>query len=251
MKIQGLVTRGALALPGWTSVKTQLQWQTFREADQVIVGLEAERRVLEVVYGVPATRITILPLGLDPIYLSLAKREKPGSHLISVGTVCEVKRSVDLAELARSAQVPILFVGNPYSYSGPYWKHFQSLIDNRFVFHRPHITDLASMKEVVSEARGFVLYSIYENWSLAAHEAAACGLPLLLPDTKWARECFTNQAVYLSSKGKQAHALELREFYECADRLPVPKISNYSWSEVAKRLLLVYEGILQRAPSPP
>jgi glycosyltransferase involved in cell wall biosynthesis len=43
---------------------------------------------------------------------------------------------------------------------------------------------------LLQRARGFVLNSRFENWSLAAHEAAACGLPLLLPDLPWSREQF-------------------------------------------------------------
>ncbi len=108
-----MITRGLLALPGWGSIQKQLQWRAFHKPDRVVVGIEAERRVLEKVYGVSASRIAVIPLGLDNIYLQPSSEPSPENYLISVGTIRDVKRSVELAEMARAAEVPILFVGDP------------------------------------------------------------------------------------------------------------------------------------------
>jgi glycosyltransferase involved in cell wall biosynthesis len=247
LRLQGLVTRGLLAVPGWDSIKTQLQWRSYAYALRVIVGTQAERRVLQMVYGIPAPKISVVPLGLEEIYLANRKARQPGNHLISVGTIRDVKRSIELAQLARNAEVPILFVGNPYSTHDPYWQRFQRMIDSRFVLYRDHVCDSVELMNLLLSARGFVLYSRYENWSLATHEAAACGLPLLLPDMKWSRECFADQAVYFSSREEQAHAAELKDFYVSTDRLPPPKIKHYSWNDVARRLVAIYQGVLSTA----
>jgi glycosyltransferase involved in cell wall biosynthesis len=241
LRMQGMIVRGLLGLPGWDSVKTQLQWYSFREARQIIVGLQAERRVLEIVYGVPASRIDVVPLGLDDVVLAVPPALRTGDYLISVGTIRDVKRSVDVAKLALVAEVPILFVGNPYSELDPYWQQFQRLIDNRFVRHRPHITDRAVVMDLLSAARGFVLFSEYENWSLAAHEAAACGLPLLLPDLKWSRECFGDQATYFKRGNDRSNIQILKDFYVSAGDLPAPQIESYSWDNIAGELVTIYE----------
>jgi glycosyltransferase involved in cell wall biosynthesis len=245
LRAQGLLTRGLLALPGWDSVKSQLQWRTYREASQVIVGLEAERRVLQVVYGLPLSRISVVPLGLKKIYANVPLARRQGAYLISTGTIYDVKRSIELAQLARDAQVPILFAGDPYSGNDPYWKEFQRLIDDRFVLYARYVTD-AEMLNLLSSARGFVLYSKYENWSLAAHEAAACGLPLLLPDMKWSRERFGDEASYFRSNSAKSSAKTLRDFYACNDRVP-PRIEHYSWDDVAVRLIKIYENVTRSA----
>ena len=247
LTVQGIITRALLAVPGWGSIKTQLHWQTHNNAARVIVGTQAEHRVLRTVYGVPESKISVVPLGLDQIYLTSEFLRQPGDHLISVGTIRDVKRSVELAQLARNAEVPILFIGNPYSFRDPYWQRFQSLIDNKFVLHKSHIGNSGELKNLLLSARGFILYSQYENWSLAAHEAAACGLPLLLPDMKWSRECFADQALYFSPTHTETHTVELKNFYISALELSAPEIEQHSWDNVAARLANIYREVLGRS----
>src|ERR1044072_4591820 len=99
--------------------------------------------------------------------------------------------------------------------------------------------------ELLQPCRGFVLMSRYENWCLSAHEAAACGLPLLVQDQKWSRERFGDQAHYFAHIGNSArNAAILRRFYESAPALPVPKIKIHSWLEAARELRTAYEHVL-------
>jgi len=245
LSLQGIVIRTVLCVPGWSSIQRQLQWRAFRKADTVVVGLKAEYRVLKTVYGVPRDHIAIVPLGLDEPYLQSMSKSVRESHLITVGTIRDVKRSVDLAKMAREAEVPILFVGDPYSDEGPYWHRFQGLIDGRFVMHKPHVHDTGVIKDLYSRARGFVLFSQYENWSLATHEAAACGLPLLLPNMKWSRECFGDGATYFPGDDFKMNSQILRDFYAAAPSLSSSHDGLYSWDHVAKQLVDVYNKVLR------
>ena len=245
LSLQGIVVRTLLSVPGWGSIQRQLQWSTFRKADTVVVGLNAECRVLERVYGVPRDRIAIVPLGLDEPYLQSMSKSVRESHLITVGTIRDVKRSVDLAKMAREAEVPILFVGGPYSDEDPYWHRFQGLIDGHFVMHKPHVHDTGVIKDLYSRARGFALFSQYENWSLATHEASACGLPLLLPNMKWSRECFGDGATYFPGDDFKMNSHILRDFYNAAPSLSSPHDGLYSWDYVAKQLVDVYNKVLR------
>jgi glycosyltransferase involved in cell wall biosynthesis len=244
LQVQGLITRGLLALPGWGSIKTQLHWQTYGNAARIIVGTEAERRVVQTVYGVHKSKISVVPLGLDKTYLTKGSIRQAGNHLISVGTIRDVKRSIELAEVARKAEVPILFIGNPYAIHDPYWQRFQGLIDDKFVLHRNHVSNASELKSLLLSARGFVLYSHYENWSLAAHEAAACGLPVLLPKQKWSLERFGTEASYFSGGAIGQSAEELKVFYDGASTAPAPRIKLYSWAEVAEQLKKIYDRLL-------
>jgi len=245
LSLQGIVIRTVLSVPGWNSIQRQLQWGAFRKADRVVVGIKAECRVLETVYGVPRDRIAIVPLGLDEPYLHSMSKSARESHLITVGTIRDVKRSADLAKMAREAEVPILFVGDPYSDEGPYWHRFRGLIDGHFVMHKPHMHDPGVIKDLYSRARGFVLFSEYENWSLATHEAAACGLPLLLPNMKWSRECFGDGATYFPGDDFKMNSQILRDFYSAAPSLSSPHDALYSWDYVAKQLVDVYNKVLR------
>jgi hypothetical protein len=42
---------------------------SFAICDQNIVGLEAERRVLELTYHLPPEKTTVVPLGLEKVFL--------------------------------------------------------------------------------------------------------------------------------------------------------------------------------------
>jgi glycosyltransferase involved in cell wall biosynthesis len=243
LTIQGAITRALLALPGWGMIKDQLNWQSFRMADQMIVGLQAERRVLRTVFGVPDARITTVPLGLHRAFLEAGKPSRSEPHLITTGTITKQKRSVELALMAREAQVPILFVGKPYHLGDPYWKKFADLIDERFVLYHDHVTDLGEMIGLLQSSRGFVHFSQFENWCFSAHEAASCGLPLLVPDQAWSRECFGDQASYFDAAAIRQNAANLRSFYEKCPGMPAPALKLYSWDEVAEQLEGCYRSL--------
>jgi glycosyltransferase involved in cell wall biosynthesis len=157
-----------------------------------------------------------------------------------------VKGQVELAELARRAGVPVLFVGRPFHPDDPYWLRFNSLIDGRWVCHRPHVETQQEMIALLQAARGFVLHSDYENWSLAASEATACGLPLLLPDRKWSRERFGDQAHYFSRSSQQNVEL-LRQFHHEAAQLRPPELRLMTWTEVGQQLESVYAEVLRNS----
>jgi len=113
LRRQRLFTQAILRLPFGEGVKQQLSWETYHHCTQNVVGLKAERDVLEKVYGVPSTKISVVPLGLSESYLKAGSGHRRGNHLICTGTITERKNSVELAQWAARAHVPILFVGKP------------------------------------------------------------------------------------------------------------------------------------------
>ena len=218
----------------------RLHWHSFRLCDRVLVSLEAERQILVHSYGVEECAVRKVPLGLRQAFLKAGRGPRSGDYLISHGTIAPVKNTVELARLAVDAQVPVLFVGRPFAEGDSYWQQFRQLVDNKYVRHQPHVEGEIEMIGLLQRARGFVLKSRFENWSLAAHEAAACGLPLLLPDLPWSRERFGTQASYFPGKGRAQVAAALRGFYQKAPNCPPPKLRFYSWREVAEILRDVY-----------
>lgn len=247
LSAQGLVVRTVLALPLGAALKRQLSWTAYHTCDRLIVGLEAEKAVLVRAFGVSPAAVSVVPLGVSDLFLEAGSGQRTGDHLICPGTIAPVKGQVELAELARRADVPVLFVGRPFYPDDAYWLKFQSLVDDRWVRHHPHVESPQEMIALLQAARGFVLYSRYENWSLAASEAAACGLPLLLPDQKWARERFGSQASYFRKELGSENAQVLRRFHQQSPLLPAPRASLRSWEEVGKVLTQVYESALSES----
>jgi glycosyltransferase involved in cell wall biosynthesis len=206
----------------------------------VLVALEVEKQILVRSYGVQDRCVRKVPLGLKEAFLKAGPGPRTGDYLISHGTIAPVKNSVELARLAVEAQVPVLFVGKPFAEGDSYWQQFRRLVDNKYVRYQPHVASELEMVGLLQRARGFVLISRFENWSLAAHEAAACGLPLLLPELPWSRERFGPQASYFPRKSPAQAAGVLRKFYQQSPSAPPPKVRLYSWREVAEILRDAY-----------
>lgn len=246
LAIQGLIARLIQTLPGGRTLGNRFGWESLQEADRIIVGLECEKNALKTLFGINECKIELLPLGLHRAFFEAATLRTPKKdYLICAGTITTRKNSVALAHLALAAKVPILFVGKPYSDSDPYWQEFQALIDNRWVLHQPHVSAPTAMVSLLRSASGAVVMSDYENWCLSAHEAAACGLPLLLQDQNWSRERFGDQASYFEKIGFSVGNAEiLKKFYAAASTLPAPLINLYSWADTARLLKVVYERVL-------
>lgn len=240
-----LLIRSALALPVAPRLKDRLRWSVYHLCDRMIVGLEAERMILADVYGVPRERIEVVPLGLAKIWLNAGPASRNGEHLICTGTIGPAKNSVPLAQLAHAAGTPLLFVGKPFDFQSSYWREFEKLIDGKIVKHHPHVASPEDLIGQLQRARGYVLMSRNENWSLAAHEAAAAGLPMLVPDQRWSRERFGDRVSYWPRKGREAEVKVLRQFYDRCPSLSPPGIRHYSWLEIAERLRDIYSQMLK------
>lgn len=242
---QAWLTRMILSFPFGEIFKQQMSWRTYGQCARNVVGLECERHVLQKVYRVPAHQVSVVPLGLSAAYLGAKAAPRNEPHLICTGTITARKNCIELAEMAHAAKTPILFVGKPYQPTDPYWQRFRPLIDNHWVKHHPHVDSEAEMITLLQSSRGFVLMSNYENWCLSAHEAVACGLPLLVQDQKWSRERFGNQCHYFTSIGNTARNVEiLKKFYADAPQLTTPAIKLHSWEDVARQLRSIYEEVL-------
>jgi len=250
LRLQGRLIRIILRFPFGEGIKQQLAWRSFSLCKTNVVGLKAERKVLELVYGVPCATVAVVPLGLDEIFLKAGHGRRERNYLLCAGTITRQKNSAILARLARAAQVPILFVGKPYTETDPYWQEFQSLVDGCWVRHQPHVADPAAMVALLKSARGAVMMSDFENWCLTAHEAAACGLPVLLPDLIWSRERFGDQAHYFDRIGFSPRNVEiLKSFYAATPGLAAPNIQLFSWADTAVQLKAVYENVLAGRPA--
>ena len=236
--------RAISSVPVGRRIAEDLGWTCYRAANHVSVWLKAEKRVLSWEYGLSPAHVSVVPNGTSDAYLQAGPGQRSESHLICPGTITASKRTVELAELAKAAEVPILFVGKPYAENDPYWKRFRPLIDDHWVKYHPHVESESELVRLLQSARGFVLMSMWENWSLIAHEAAACGLPLLVPDQNWSRERFGSEARYFARRDNRRRNTEiLRQFYQYCPSLPPPKIRLWSWLEVAGQFRTIYQSL--------
>jgi glycosyltransferase involved in cell wall biosynthesis len=224
----------------------RLSWDVYQEADALIYIVEHEWETAQFLFRANPARGHVIAHGLEADEIaSLAKPQAEEDYLVSMATIYPVKNTVLLARAAKMAETPIVFLGKPYSTDDPYFREFETLIDNKWVRYPGFATGEEKWRWLRG-ARGFALLSRFESGCIAAYEAAAAGLPLFLSDLAWANKVYhkipTTRFAPLSSS--EAVARELRLFYSGAHRGSKPTFPVQSWTEVARAYLGVYKGIL-------
>ena len=221
-----------------------LRWDSYRKADAIIANTGWEAWIMRKLFAAPAARIYVISNGVADVFFT--KRAKvPGDHLICVATITERKRVLELAEAAITTKTPLKVIGKPYSEADPYFLRFVEIAQasQGIVEYLGPIQNPQALAARLHAARGFVLPSTMETQSLAAQEAAAAGLPLLLSDLPWARSTFGNKATYLPVSDGSRFASHLRIFHREASQLPVPQ-QPARWRAIAQQLVNIYQSVL-------
>lgn len=224
----------------------QLNWEVYQELDGMVYAVPHEWEVAKYLFDATPERGRVIPHGLEEDALrELSQPQSEGDYLISVATIDARKKSVLLAEAAREAKVPVVFLGKPYAEDDSYFRRFRDLVDDTYVRYAGFVSAEEKYR-YLRGARGFVLLSQFESGCIAVFEAAAAGLPLLLPDLPWARKSYpkAEEIAFVPLGGRAAEvAASLVSFYGGAHRHPKPNFPVLTWREVAQQYLKLYEDI--------
>lgn len=228
------------------SVTSRLDWGVFRQVDAMVYAVPHEWEVAKYVFGADPGRGRVIPHGLEEEVLEeLARPQEEENYLVSVATIAPRKNSVLLAEAARRAEVPVVFLGKPYSEGAPYYRRFLDLVDDRFVRY-PGFVSAEEKYSYLRGARGFALLSQFESGCIAVFEAAGSGLPLFLSDLPWARKSYPSARAisFGSTMNPRAVAPLLKAFFEQSHRAPGTTFPILSWQDVARIYLALYQELL-------
>jgi len=224
---------------------SRMAWETYTKADACIALTTWEASLMKQMFGAPSHRLFVVPNGVELEFFESPKVPRE-SWLVCTATITQRKRVVELAKAAILAQVPVRFLGSPYSEGDPYFVEFSALAQQfpSIVLYGGSVNDRRELARIYRQARGFVLLSSMESLSLSALEAVACETPLLLSDLPWARTSFGQHAWYCDPFSKlQSMAQKLREFYNASPTIaPAPKPEN--WSDIAQKLKTIYESVI-------
>ena len=231
-------------LPG--GMTNRLGWEVYRELDAMVYVVEHEWETAKYLFRANPARGFIIPQGVETEALAdLARPQTQEDYLICVASIDPRKNSVLLAQAARLAEVPVVFLGKPYALDNPYFLEFQKCVDNKTVRY-PGFVSTGEKHRYLRGARGFVLLSQFESGCIAVYEAAAAGLPLLLSDLPWANKVYQQARgtafVSLKSAGKIAPVL--RAFHGQARRQPGTTFPLLTWRQVAERYVELYRKLL-------
>jgi glycosyltransferase involved in cell wall biosynthesis len=223
----------------------RVNWDVYVEADALVFVVENERKTAEFLYRTPPGRCYVIPHGLDPQEIQkLAEPQPEQDYLVSMATIYPVKNTVLLAQAAHLAQIPVVFLGRPYSDNDPYFLDFKKLVDGKIVRY-PGFVQGQEKFRWLRGARGFALVSHYESGCIAVHEAAAAGLPLFLSALPWA-DAYRNvsKATFVRPTSASEVAPRLKSFYAEAHRGTKPTFPVITWRQVGEQYVEMYRTIL-------
>ncbi|MBO4715630.1 MAG: glycosyltransferase, partial [Verrucomicrobia bacterium] len=243
--IQRQITRWARRLvPGLVN---RMAWDVYQLLDAMVYVVPIELKVAQYLFDAPADRGYVISQGLEE--QAIQKLSSPegmgqGDFLVSVAVISERKNSLLLAEAARKANVPIVFLGKPLV-EDDYYQRFLKAADGKLVKYAGFVS-VEEKYDYLRRARGFALMSQFESGCIAIYEAAAAGLPLLLPDLPWASKVYGHlEKVRTVSLGSADHIAEaLKSFYSWSQRQSQQTFPIPSWKQVAQKYVKIYEKIL-------
>jgi glycosyltransferase involved in cell wall biosynthesis len=174
-------------------------------ADELIVISSFQRRTFEE-EGVAATRLHLVPLGVDVDLFRPLPRAKSGPFTIGfVGQVTQRKGVSYLMrafEALRPLGVRLLVVGRPV---GPRHPWLRSGVEHQSPVARSTLPEIYAGMDVV------VLPSLIEGFGLTALEAMACGIPVIVSENTFGSDIVID--------GENGYVVPIRDSSAISERI--------------------------------
>jgi glycosyltransferase involved in cell wall biosynthesis len=209
-----------------------------RRAAHVLAISERTRDDLVELYGLPAERITVTPLGVDPVFAPDGAPAED-SYLLLVGAIERRKDPLAAAEAARQ-------LGRRLVVAGPTRDRERAReLERRGADLRGYVPR-DELARLYRGAACLLAPSRYEGFGLTVVEAMACGTPVVAAPDAALREVAGDAAVFAPAErladGIRA-ALADRPRLAAAGRA---RAARFTWDETARLTLAVYRDVLAR-----
>ena len=256
------VLRDDRAAPEWFRVRRRAAYRRAAgHAHGIIAVSEATRRELADVLDVPASRVYVVPQGVDARFrpqpeeaVERARRAHglTGPYLLFVGSVSARKNTARLVRaFGRSrldSEMKLILAGE-ISYRGEATRRAVAdcgLGDRVRILGYVPDQDLPAL---YTGARGFVFPTSWEGFGLPLLEAMACGTPVMAADRGAAAETSGGFAVFVDPDDEQAIAegmVRLLEVPASRTEQATRHARSFTWERCARQTLEVYRNVLCR-----
>jgi glycosyltransferase involved in cell wall biosynthesis len=242
---------------------TRMQARVASRLDGVTTVSESSRRDIDAHMGVPAERVQVIPVGIDPDEFTpppAGRPRDPDSVLVITSADVPLKGLVHLLEAVaklrteRPVRLTVIGTARP---GGPAEAALDRLALRdavRFTGSVPQV----ELIELMQRAAVVAIPSLYEGFSLPAVEAMACATPLVTTDAGALPEVVGGRAglrVRAGDVGELTAALQLvLESPSLAEQLGRAGrrrvLDRYTWRSTAQRTADWYEEILDQKGRP-
>ena len=226
-------------------------------ADYIIVNSLMEKNLLSDVTGINNQFFRVVHNGFDEkLLLCRNKSVNPpanipkewlGNYIFCLANIEKRKNQNKLVMAARKLNKKLILAGNIRDY-----KYFDSLgirdDDKNVIFCGPVNQKSSQFISLFKFSSCFVLPSKLETPGLAALEAAALGVPLIVTDEGSPREYFGQIQSYYN--GKDGNTDDLCDLINCVIKTPklgivkLDQIKKFTWSKCAEEQINIYKELL-------
>jgi hypothetical protein len=233
-----------------TFVQNKAYWHSFEYFDKIIFMHKYDLQTALCYFPqIDENKTCIIPHAYDPSDMFISNNLKiksmsfPDKYLISCANISPRKQSILLAQYAKIAKIPIVFMGAGNK-TDDYFMKFYSEVDNEYVFYPGYVTK--EWKDCIEQnAAGFILLSQGESGCISVYEAAAYKLPVMLSNLPWAWGYDSPEKIYFCDYKNQKKAVcQIKRFYDNAEKTDSTPFKINTWNEVAKMYLGIYKEIL-------
>src|SRR5262245_4877065 len=259
--------------PEWFPLRARVAFGLFapraaRRAAHVLTVSERSRRDIIERYGVPAGRVTAVPLAAGATFTPRSDEEIERAarlhglkrpYLLHLGSL-HPRRNLDrlldaFAGLGEeAANVTVVLVGRlerPYRALDPMIRA-RGLAGR--VVHLGYVPD-EDLPAIISGALALVYPSLYEGFGLPILEAMACGTPVVTSNVSALPETAGDAALLVDPLSTGEIAKALRSIMTEPDlrarlrEAGLARASGFSWRRAAEGTLAVYRSVLGERPS--
>jgi glycosyltransferase involved in cell wall biosynthesis len=246
-----------VAHPEWfrTREGARLRWlsrQAATNARAVLTISEFSRREIIEHFGIPDTRVRVIPVAIPARRAARTANGDRGPRLLFAGSIFNRRHVVDLirafAAVARThhdASLDIAGDNRSFPHEDVAEAIVREDVGDQIRWHR-YVSD-AQLDDLYGRARAFAFLSEYEGQGLTPLEALVAGAPPVLLDTPVARESCGPAALYvpLGSLRAITNALE-QILFDAPTRARLlaaapAVLARYSWPRAARDTLSAIE----------
>ena len=223
-------------------------------ADRIVVNSEREKDLLSDIFEIDKANFRVVYNGFESDLLQYRDKKFNKSHklpvdwkdyILCIANIETRKNQHLLIEAAKLSKKRLLLVGHVREKD-----YFKSLeIDNDSVIYYGSVENHSyEFFSLLLNAKCFVLPSTLETPGLAALEAAALGIPIIVTSEGCAKEYFGGIDTYYD--GKSGDVKELSELitkvfvHPMLGSVNFNQIKKFTWSKCIENQILVYEELI-------
>lgn len=233
-----------------------------RQARGIIAVSYATKQHIVEALGIPESRITVIPEGVDKLFSRISEKKKlrevvmrlglPHKFILHVGTTYYNKNIEGLLQIFFSLakhDADLYLVK-----AGDWWTPEQEDMIRKSglakrILHVGFV-DTVDLPSLYSLARVLIQPSYAEGFGFTVLEAMACGCPVVVSDIPAMREMVQDAGVYIAPSPTKQHIREIESLIASKTKRKTMmkrgyrRAATYSWDKAARKTYSLYRKII-------